>query len=248
MEEQALELAYAEIRKEATQKAGEPGDIPRRVQLLHSIFLDSGQNHVFPEVALHGALWAYGYFEEKGKLGRLIQWRYFYSAKERAYRMGLLAGFAEAFKRANRQVFIDTYTHYYFTKAYGQSSGAEKWVEPALLATLNRMHAARARGMRLSQTEREEVFLVSLQFEQEKSVTPMIDEAFAGFSCPILTWLCMKPVVRFAYFPKGKRFWFKNFANQTERIANATQSLRFAEAAGWEKVAKAMNHYGVNFP
>lgn len=243
-----IQQGWDRIRAEAIQLAGEPGDIPQRVKMLHSIFLDSGGNHVFPEVALHGALWAYGYFEDKGKLGRLIQWRYFYSPKERAYRMGLLAGFAQAFKRANRQVFIDTYTHYYFTKEFGHHPEAANWVEPALIETLITMHKARETGVKLSKAERERVFLNSLQFEQEVSVTPMLEEAFAGFSCPILTWLCMKPIVRFKYFPPRKRFWFKDFANQQERIEYATTSLRLAEAAGWDKVAQTMMTYGVNLP
>lgn len=243
-----IQLGWERIRAAAVAYAGEPGDIPQRVKMLHSIFLDSGGNHVFPEVALHGALWAYGYFEEKGKLGKLIQWRYFYSHKERAYRMGLLAGFAQAFKRANRQVFIDTYTNYFFTKEFGHLPEAQQWVAPELLQTLNAIHVANRTGNPLTKAEREKVFLMSLQFEQETSVTPMLEEAFAGFTCPILTWLCMKPVVRFKYFPGRQRFWFRNFRDQQERIAYATTSLRLAEAAGWERVAQAMLGYGVNLP
>lgn len=35
--------------------AGKPGDIPQRVSSRHRLFADSGRNHVFPQVALHGA-------------------------------------------------------------------------------------------------------------------------------------------------------------------------------------------------
>lgn len=243
-----LQLEWEKIRAEAAEKAGEPGDIPQRAQELHKIFLDSGKNHTFPEVALHGALWAYGYFESKGKLGQIIQWRYFYNAKERGYRMGLLSHFAEIFKTANRKVFIDTYSNYFFSKRFGRIAGVEAFIPAELLSTLNEMHEAREKGLTLSIADREKVYVSSLKFEQERSVSPILQEAFENFSCPILTWLCMKPVVRFRYFPKTRIFWFKDFANQPERINRAIESLRIAEAAGWDKVASSMHTYGVNLP
>src|SRR5207253_3094463 len=49
-----LAAAHGAIRREAVRLAGGPGDIPPRVALHHAIFLDSGGNHCFPEVALHG--------------------------------------------------------------------------------------------------------------------------------------------------------------------------------------------------
>ena len=64
--------AYQEIRQEAVRLAGGPGDMPQRVALLHSIFEDSGGNHAFPEVALHGALWAYAFYERRGAVSREI--------------------------------------------------------------------------------------------------------------------------------------------------------------------------------
>ena len=45
--------SYRKIRAEGVRLAGGPGDIPQRVALLHSIYVDSGGNHTFPEVALH---------------------------------------------------------------------------------------------------------------------------------------------------------------------------------------------------
>lgn len=81
-----LAAAHGAIRREAVRLAGGSGDIPPRVALHHSIFLDSGGNHCFPEVALHGALWAYGFYERRGAVSRMISYRYFYDADERASR------------------------------------------------------------------------------------------------------------------------------------------------------------------
>ena len=63
-----LAAVYQGIRAEAVRLAGGPGDMPQRVALLHSIFADSAGNHAFPEVALHGALWAYAFYERRGVL------------------------------------------------------------------------------------------------------------------------------------------------------------------------------------
>ena len=49
----------------------------------HRVFADSAGNHAFPMVALHGALWAAGFFETTGRLGHALRARYFYDARER---------------------------------------------------------------------------------------------------------------------------------------------------------------------
>jgi hypothetical protein len=58
--------------------------MPQRVTLLNSVFLDSKRNHAFPQVALHGALWAYRFYDRRGTVSRLITYRYFYDREERA--------------------------------------------------------------------------------------------------------------------------------------------------------------------
>ena len=100
-----------------------PGDMPQRVALLHAIFVDSGGNHAFPEVALHGALWAYGFYERRGVVSRMISYRYVYDREERARRAYMLFEFSQGFKQANRSVFIDTYTNYFFTQALRRGAG-----------------------------------------------------------------------------------------------------------------------------
>jgi hypothetical protein len=139
MAEAELQRAHQEIRAEAVRLAGGPGDMPPRVALLHSIFVDSGGNHAFPEVALHGALWAYGFYERRGTVSRMINYRYFYDREERARRAYMLFEFSQGFKEANRSVFKDTYTNYFFTKRHGENPGAEEIVPPQLLEALNRV-------------------------------------------------------------------------------------------------------------
>lgn len=106
-EHKSIEERYLDVRGEAVVLAGEPGDIAQRVVFLHQIFEDSNGNHAFPEVALHGALWAHGF------LGT-VQY-----LEDLAARFGLtflgnvdrivdtVARFRVQILEANRAVFID---------------------------------------------------------------------------------------------------------------------------------------------
>ena len=138
----SLANRYQELRHEAARLAGDPKDIPQRAAMLHEIFLDSRENHGFAEIATHGALWGFRFFETTGTLGNLISYRYFYNHKEMQYRHGLLQTFADGFKTANRSVFIDTYSNYYFTKEFGEEKETEAFLKPELLDALRQIHAA----------------------------------------------------------------------------------------------------------
>lgn len=241
----ALAAAYRGVREGAHRLAGGPGDMPPRVALLHSIFVDSGGNHTFPEVALHGALWAYGFYERRGTISRLITQRYFYDREERARRAYMLFEFSQGFKTANRSVFIDTYINYVFTKRHGESPGAEELVAPELLDALNRVHHAARSGKRLSRAERARTFETALLFEQESTVGPKVREEVSKFDCPILRNLVLRPLVRFVYFPRSSYMLFHDFGNTDERISKATRSHELAERAGWERVAASIRLHGV---
>jgi hypothetical protein len=247
MVEVALDLATAhdELKLEAARLAGGPGDMPQRVAVLHSMFEDSGRNHAFPEVALHGALWAYGFYERRGAISRTIAYRYFYDREERARRAYMLFVFAQGFKEANRSVFIDTYANYYFTKHHGQTPGAEEIVAPELLDELGRVHHAARAGRSLSLPERRKVFETSLLFEQERTVGPKVKDEVSKFDCPILTRIVLKPIVHFNYFPRLVTMWFHDFSNTEERIEKALRSYELAERTGWAHVAACIRYHGV---
>ncbi len=241
----SLEDKYQKIREEATILAGKPGDIRQRVVFLHEIFQDSKQNHCFAEIAIHGALWAYKFFEKTGTLGNLISYRYFYDGGEMKYRHGLLQGFSEGFKAANRSVFIDTYSNYYFTKEFGKEAAKNNFMEAELLEALQKINEAAKNEKTLATDERRSLFKTTLQWEQEVTVAPAVKAEVAKFDCPILRRLVLKPFVRFSYFPKTKLFWFKNFSETDERISKAHESFEVAENVGWRKVFDSMQNYNV---
>ena len=240
-----LARAHAEIRADAARLAGGPGDMPQRVALLHAIFVDSGGNHAFPEVALHGALWAYGFYERRGTISRAIAYRYFYDAEERARRSYMLFEFSQGFKEANRSVFIDTYANYVFSKRHGEDPGAGEIIAPELLEALNRVHRAARAGRRLPAAERAQVFEHALMFEQELTVGPKVREEVAKFDCPILTAIVLRPVVRFTYFPRTTYLAFRNFGDTDERIEKAVRSYDLAERSGWQRVGDTIRRHGV---
>ena len=245
MTQQDLATEYATIKAEAEVLAGDLMDIPQRATVLNEIYLDSGRNHTFPQIAVHGALWAFGFFEVGGRLGRLIAKRYFYSSKERAYRLGILQTFAEDFRRINRLVCIDTYTNYHFSKRFGREPGADQWIPPDLLAQLNRVHACSATGDSLSPDEKQEVFRQSFKWEQELTVAPGVQAAIEAFDCPFMRGLCTKPIVRFAFFPRWRFLWFRNFYNKDERIKKGLQVYDYARTVGWDQVVESIGRYGL---
>lgn len=240
-----LREAYEAIKTEARRLAGQPSDILQRVRVHRSIYVDSNGNHAFPLIALHGALWGYDFFEVTGKLGELISYRYFLDAEEKKSRLAMLNAFAEGFKAVNREVFVDTYTNYHFTKTYGRAPGAEALIRPELLEALDEVHAATRSGTPLSDDRKKHVFAQALQFEQEVTVAPGIARELAKFDCPILRALCMKPIVKFAYFPLWRRFYFRDFSNKEERIERATRAFDIAAHRGWDEVLRAMGGYSV---
>ena len=240
-----LQSKYDELQREASVLAGGVHDIPRRAIVLNSLYFDSGRNHVFSHIASHGALWAYRYFEVGGRLGRLVANRYFYSQTEKAYRLGILNDFAEGFRTVNRQVCIDTYANYHFTKRYGNEADADQIVSPALLDALNRIHSASRAGRELPDAEKRLVFEQSFRCEQEETVAPGVKTAVEGFQCRIMKWLCMKPVVRFAYIPSWRFLWFHDFSNQSERIEKGLVVYDLAARAGWPNVESSLRRYGL---
>ncbi len=240
-----LSAAYHRIRGEAIRLAGGPGDMPQRVALLHSVFVDSERNRAFPEVALHGALWAYGFYERRGAISRMIAYRYFYDREERARRAYMLFEFSQGFKEANRSVFVDTYTNYWFTKRFGEARGAGEVLPPELLDALNRVHRAAREGRSLPRAERGRVFEKALLFEQEMTVGPKVREQVSKFDCPVLTNLVLRPIVRFGYFPRLTMFRFHDFGDTDERIEKAVRSYQLAEDAGWPLVSDAIRYQGV---
>src|SRR5439155_24225345 len=104
----------------------------------------------------------------------------------------------------------------------------------------NRVHAARRAGRELARDQKRHVFEQSFHCEQEVTVAPGVKVAVDGFECRIMKALCLRPLVRFAYFPRCRYLWFRDFSDRAERIAKAMRAFDYAAAAGWDHVSAGM--------
>jgi len=240
-----LPSEYVSLHRDAERLAGHLADLAQRATVYHHLFEHSGRNHIFPLIAAHGALWAGGYFQFGMKLGLCCSWQYAISAGKRQQRLKQLAEFADAFRGINRRVCVDTYTSYHFTRRFGDHPEAERFVPPALLASLNRCHAAQRNGRELSTGERREVFQAFFLNEQETVVGPGIERATAAFDWSLMKFLALRPMIRFAYFRDRRPLLFCNFANKQERIEKGLCAFDLAAQAGWDHVESSLRHYKI---
>jgi hypothetical protein len=196
-------------------------------------------------IAAHGALWASRYFKFGIWLGRCLSLPHAVRPVRRAELLIGLSEFADAFREVNRYVCVDTYTLYHFTARYGDHPQATDFVPVDLLEALNQMHLASREGRSMSVAEKREIFETFLAYEQRTIVGPSVQQAVADFDWPLLKFIALRPVIRFAYFPKRRRIWFRNFADVNERIRNGLNAFDFAAAVGLAHVESALSHYEV---
>jgi hypothetical protein len=240
-----LRLEYSRLRAEAVRLAGGLNDLAQRATVYHHLFEHSGRNHAFPVIAAHGALWARGYFRFGMKLGWWLSWQDALAPGLRRRRLADLATFADAFRDVNRRVCIETYTTYHFTARYGEHPNAAEFVAPELLDALNPIHAARLAGRELPNTEKRRIFETFFLNEQATVVGPTIQAAVEAFDWPLMKFLALQPAIRFAYFPRLRPFWFRDFSRKEERIEKGLRAFDLAARAGWDAVESSLADYAV---
>ncbi len=240
-----LAAAYERWHDEAERLAGGLHDLAQRSTVYHHLFAASGRNHVFPLIAAHGALWARGYFRFGMRLGAWLSLPAVVEPGRRERLMHSLASFADAFRDVNRRVCIDTYTSFHFTALYGEHPSADSFVPVNQLEALARIHHARRRGVELRDDEKRAVFEAFFRNEQATVVGPSVTEATAAFDWPLLKFIALRPVIRFAYFPRGERLWFRNFADRDNRIANGLRAFEIATEVGLATVEARLRDYAI---
>lgn len=245
MSHETLRIQFEQLHEEAERLAGGLSDLARRATVYRHIFVESKGNHAFPLIAAHGALWAGGYFRFGMKLGALLAWQYAGRPELRKRQLERLAAFADAFREINRRVCVDTYVNFHFTRLHGQHPFAGEFVSSDLLGALNRIHAAAEAGVEMSDEEKQSVFETHFRHEQKHVVGPRLTEAVAEFDWPLVKWIALQPVVRFAFFPRRRGLWFHNFASQEERIEKGLAAFEIAAEVGWENVDAALQNYQI---
>jgi hypothetical protein len=232
----ALKAQYDALRARASILAGRPGDVPQRAMLMDQIYRDSKGNHAFPLVALHGALWAKNYFQLADEAVPVLG--AFSNRQE-------LEQFDLAMQSANRSVFVDTYTNYYFTKLFGEQAGAEQFVDPTLLEKLRAMHRATGEGQTLTPEAKRALFEAALNAEQERTVAPAVDKAAADFHDELIQKMAFAQAIHFAYFGPTEELLIPHFEKREERVAAAMKAFDLAQKHGWDKVDASISGYHV---
>ncbi len=240
-----LQQSYERLQEEGQRLAGGLDDLPQRAAVYHHVFHHSRQNHTFPVIAAHGALWAKGYFQAGLRLSRLLSCQYVWNRATQRRQLQALDTFADQFRDINRRVCVDTYANYHFTAKHGEHPGAAHFIPLSLLEPLNMLHAARRAGRVLTTEEQRRVFAAHFLHEQEHVVGPTLERAVSDFSWPLVKFVALKPFVRFRYFPRGQALWFRNFACREERIEHGLRAFEFAAAAGWDHVQETLREYAV---
>jgi hypothetical protein len=241
----ALSREYQRIHQEATVLAGALGDLGQRATVYHHLYEDSGGRSVFPLIAAHGALWGAGYFALGLRVGTLLSAQFLLSPAVRRDKLRQLHAFADAFREINRRVCIEAYSAYHFSKLHGLVPGAERHVQPRLLAALNRCHRAQALHEPLPRPARRELFEAFFLWEQEVIVGPAVEQALAALDWPLIRRVALRPRIRFAYFASSRDMQFADFASTAERIEKGMRAYELAEQAGLPRAEAALRRYEV---
>ena len=230
-----LVAAHARFVRVATDLAGSTRDAHKRAVVYFSIYEDSGGNFMFPMIASHGSLWGVRHTVQ------LERWLGALQPYSRT-RVHTWLGALDQVRDLNRRVFIEIYSTFYFTRFYGRHPRAGELIKPGLLTLYNEVHAAVARGERLSLSERRQIYYTVFVHEQHDIVDPGIHAAAA--TCPSLLVLLFKHVrPRFAYFPEGKRLHFSDFTSVDQRNREGLKAMDWAEEVGADRVLQAMGEY-----
>jgi hypothetical protein len=243
-----LRTEYETLKHRALTVAGRSGDVKARVLALRDIYRDSRGDHAFPLLAMHEMLWAYDFFEVTGTLGDFITHRFVGDVTAQGMRLDMLSEFAEAYRTGCCNAFVDTYTNYYFSRAYGEMPGADRFVRPSLLHALNELQHGIQRKKRLPEERKRELFSLALEFEQAQTLAGEIRLGLDRLTCPFVHGLVRRAVVRLAYFPPQVRFYYRDFSDADERVARGRRAYELATQRGWDKVSDATHGYGIILP
>jgi hypothetical protein len=241
-----LQAEFVRLRHRGVQLAGALSDISQRAAVYQQLYVDSGRNHVFPLIAAHGALWARGYFRFGMQLARWLSWQYALSPTLRRDQLQSLAVFLDALRDINRRVCADTYASYHFVGRYRRQAAVAEIVSPEFFEALCRVHAAREANRELSDAEKRQVFELHFRNEQETVVGATLTAAVPELQWPLIRRFALRPVISFAYFPRGQRLSFANFADREERIANGVKAFSLAARVGWPATEAALARYSAS--
>ena len=245
MNADGLRRVYELLYQEGMRLGGRRDDVCRRAGVLQYVYRHSRQNHVFPLIAAHATLWMGDYTLLGAKLAWWLSWQYGFRPAWRREKLKAVETFSAALRDINRRICATTYADYRFTARHGSHPAAHEVVDEALLGPLQRVHGAREAGQTLSDQEKLNVFWPHFLHEQQFHVGPGMAAALAELHWPLVKYLALRPIVRFAYFPSGQWLWLSNSLDQLQRAAGGLRSFQAAVQAGWQRTEESLTEYRI---
>lgn len=228
-----VKKTWQQNKEIAISDAGSIHDFDSRIQGFLDLYQDSEEKFLFPLIALHGAKWADGYFSKAELTIRLMRLNLVSILFNRTLKK--IERLATGLKIINREVYIDVVSKYrtfmdlpHCSKAFIKLGIPEK-----LVTKLSQMHKKKS----LTKAEKLELYSEALKYEQNINVAPKIKLLAKSLKLSRLEQkLFLKPTVRFPYFPRSRKFRFKNFFDTQERIKYATEAAIIGLEAGERRV------------
>ncbi len=169
-----------------------------------------------------------------------MSWQFALNSRVRREKLEQLDHFADAFRNVNRQVCVDTYVSYHLSARYGDHPEMGSYIPANLLDAYRMLHEAKKDNRLLSDAEKKIVFEAHFRHEQKTIVGETVRKAVAEFDWALVRFLALRPPVRFAYFPNGKKLWFRNFSDEAERITNGFAAFDMGVDVGWGRVERCL--------
>jgi hypothetical protein len=232
----SAEMLYEAIHADAVRLGGRLDDMTQRAVVYHHLFAISGGNFIFPLIAAHGALWARWYLVAAAAAAHVLSVVDITTRQPRADKMRAYGAFVAALKSVNRDVMVETYTIFHFSRLYGRHAILEQIVSEPLLSDLLHCQDLVRSGEVMTAQQQRAFYENFFRWEQQRVVGPVVDEAFARFDWPLMKQLCLRPWIWFSYFRVGRSLVFKNFADAEERVGKGMAAFDWAAAKGWTAI------------
>lgn len=253
-----LNKAYSSLKISGEKLAGKNEDIAQRVEVYKKIYQDPshhGQFH-FPLIAAHGAKWLESMIPTYNQ--QIVDvlassWTIFNKEKETRKKARASGAFIGKLLRTNKQVFIDTYSLYYFIKKYRSQRLAKTCLKsfwPQDRKRVTSYFSALTQIFErnnLSQSELRNHYYTALIFEQESMVFDEVTRAFKEYRkiWKVGSTIAKSPTIQFSYFPKDIVFNFSDFSQTDERVHYAMKSYDIAinYSSSMQMVYDALSYY-----
>ncbi len=238
----SAESVYEIISNDAIRLGGRFSDMPQRAAVYHHMYLMSGGNFAFPLIAAHETLWARWYlFAAKIAANSLAAFD-FSCRMSRRNKMIAYHKYVNIFKKNNRDLLVETYKVFHFTRLYADHDFVCASMPKPLKNLLLRCHQLSHSNQKMSATEQRQLFEEYIRWHHSHVSGTEFSNAYNAFDWPLVKWLCVRPWVRFSYFGFGRSLTYNNYTNTEERLQNNMKAYDWAAKKSWIRVEKDLTN------